>query len=290
MAPVTPSETADVTDVPSARHAVWIPPFDELSDPRTVVALAVEAEAHGWDGFFLWDHVRWRDPIEELADPTVLLAAVAQATEALRIGPMVTPIARRRPGKLAREIATLDGLSGGRLVLGVGIGGDRFGGEFSRFGDEVDDRVRAEMTDEALAILAAAATGEPVHHRGAHYVVDDVTFRPRPVQTPGVPVWIAGFPGNERPMRRAARHDGFFPVNLSGPDALAEATAAVLARRAPDAGPFDIAVEVVPGVDPAPYVAAGATWCLTGFEAPASLDAVRGVVRDGPPRPNRMAR
>ena len=135
--------------------------------------------------------------------------------------------ARRRPAKVARETATLDLLSGGRLTLGVGIGSDRFAREFSKTGEQLDDRARGQMLDEALEILTAAWTGEPVHHHGDHYTVDDIEFLPRPVQRPGVPVWIAGFPGNVKPMRRAARYDGFFPVNLEHPDQLAEVVATI---------------------------------------------------------------
>ncbi|MCX5264276.1 LLM class flavin-dependent oxidoreductase [Streptomyces sp. NBC_00199] len=144
---------------------------------------------------------------------------------------MVTPLARRRPAKVARETATLDRLGGGRLTLGVGLGSDRFAGEWSATGEELDDRRRGRMLDESLEILTAAWSGAPVHHRGPHYTVDGVSFLPRPVQRPGVPVWAAGFPGNVRPLRRAARHDGFFPVNLERPDQLADAVAALAALR-----------------------------------------------------------
>ena len=124
------------------------------------------------------------------------------------------PLARRRPVKVARETATLDRLSGGRLTLGVGLGSDRFASEYSITGEELDDRRRASMLDESLEILAAAWSGELVHHRGEHYIVDGMRFLPRPVQRPGVPVWVAGYYGKRRPVRRAARHQGFFPLGL----------------------------------------------------------------------------
>jgi alkanesulfonate monooxygenase SsuD/methylene tetrahydromethanopterin reductase-like flavin-dependent oxidoreductase (luciferase family) len=144
-----------------------------------------------------------------VADPWITLAAIASATEGLRFGPMVTPLARRRPPKVAKETATLDRFSGGRLTLGVGLGSDRFAGELSATGEELDDRRRGQMLDESLEILTAAWSGEPVRHHGRHYTVDGVSFLPRPVQRPGVPVWAAGFPGNAKPLRRAARHDGW---------------------------------------------------------------------------------
>jgi len=268
------------------RSALWFPAFDELADPATVAGLAAEAEEFGWHGFFLWDQVSWPDPVRLVADPWITLAAVATATERLRLGPMVTPVARRRPVKLARETATLDRLSGGRLTLGVGLGSDRYAREFSRTGEETDDRARAAMLDETLGILAAAWSGEPVHHRGAHYTVDGIRFLPRPVQRPGVPVWAAGYAGNARPLRRAAQHDGYFPIELAHPEQLAGIAATIAELRSDATGPFDIAVALAPGADPAPYAKAGATWWMPDFEpATLSLDLVRGVLRDGPAPP-----
>lgn len=264
------------------RSALWLPLFDELADPAVVVRLAAEAEEAGWAAVFVWDHVNWGDPVHAVADPWIVLAAVATVTERVRIGPMVTPLPRRRPAKLARETATLDRLSGGRLILGAGLGTDRHG-ELSGTGEEVDDRVRAGMLDESLTVLAAAWSGDPVHHRGEHYTVDGFPFRPAPVQRDGIPVWIAGLAGRAAPLRRAARHDGYFPVNLDHPDQLAEGVETIRELRGADAGPFEVAVELRPGTDPAPYVAAGATWALTEFEpATLTVDGVRGVLRDGP--------
>ncbi|GAA3998059.1 MULTISPECIES: LLM class flavin-dependent oxidoreductase [Streptomyces] len=264
------------------RSALWLPLFDDLADPRVVARLAADAEEAGWDGCFVWDHLCWREPVRQVADSWIALAAIATATERLRLGPMVSALARRRPAKVARETATLDRLSDGRLTLGVGLGSDRFAGELSKTGEEVDDRRRGQMLDESLAILAAAWSGGPVHHRGEHYTVDDMTFLPRPVQRPGVPVWAAGFPGNVKPIRRAARLDGFFPVNLEHPDQLAEAVGALTELRHGEMSSYDIAVSLPPGVDPEPYAQAGATWRLAEFEPGVRLDAVRGVLRDGP--------
>jgi alkanesulfonate monooxygenase SsuD/methylene tetrahydromethanopterin reductase-like flavin-dependent oxidoreductase (luciferase family) len=265
------------------RSALWLPIFDDLADPAVVARLAAEAEEAGWHGVFVWDHVRWRAPVRQVADPWITLAAIATATERLRFGPMVTPLARRRPAKVARETATLDRLSGGRLTLGVGLGSDRFAEELSATGEELDDRRRGQMLDESLEILTAAWSGRPVHHRGSHYTVDGISFLPRPVQRPGVPVWAAGLPGNVKPLRRAARHDGFVPVNLEHPDQLADIVATISDLRRRKTTWYDIAVGLPPSVDPAPYAKAGATWWLAEF-APqtVSLDQVRGVLRDGP--------
>jgi alkanesulfonate monooxygenase SsuD/methylene tetrahydromethanopterin reductase-like flavin-dependent oxidoreductase (luciferase family) len=261
-------------------HAIWVPLFGQLAEPAEVVGLAAEAEEHRWDGFFVWDHVAFGE--HAMADAWTTLSAVAAVTESIALGPMVTALPRRRPGKVVRETVTLDRLSGGRLVLGVGIGSDRFGREYSAFGEAEDDRTRAAMLDESLAVLGSAWSGGPVRHAGEHHRVDDVTFEPRPVRG-SIPVWVAGYAGNARPVRRAVRHDGYFPVNVGSPDQLAEIVATVRDLREDD-GPYDVATELAPGRDPAPYVAAGATWSLTDL-APEGLtvDTVRGVIRDGPP-------
>lgn len=264
------------------RSALWLPLFDDLADPQSVARLAAEAEEAGWDGFFVWDHLTWRKPIQQVADPWIALAAIATATERLRLGPMVTTLARRRPAKVARETATLDRLSGGRLTLGVGLGSDRFGSELSKTGEQLDDRKRGQMLDESLNILAAAWSGEAVHHRGEHYIIDDIAFLPRPTQRPGVPVWAAGFPGNMKPIRRAARLDGFFPANLQHPDQLAETVATLTELRDGEMASYDIAVGLPLGTDPTPYAKAGATWWLPELEPGARIDTVRGVLRDGP--------
>lgn len=268
------------------QHALFLPIFDELADPITVAGLAEEAEEAGWDGVFVWDHLTFRAPVVDIADPWITLSAMASATERLRIGPMVTPLPRRRPTVVARQTASLDRLSGGRLTLGVGIAGDDYG-ELSGTGEELDPRRRAAMLDESLEILQAAWSGDPVTHRGDHYLVDGISFRPRPVQQPGIPVWVAVRYGNPRPLRRAARFQGVFPVGVDAPDALAEIVGAVNDLRVQNqaTGPYDVAIGGTPGTDPAPFAAAGATWWMETFgpDHP-SVDAVRGALRDGPRR------
>ncbi len=262
------------------QHALFLPLFDELAEPGVVAALAAEAEQAGWDGVFVWDHVAYTAPVEGVADPWVTLAAIACATSRVRIGPMVTPLPRRRPVKLAREVTTLDRLSGGRVTLGVGIGGDG-AGEFSGTGEQLDSAARGAMLDEGLAVLAAAWTGEVVEHRGEHYVLSGLTLRPTPVQRPGPPVWVAARYGKPKPLRRAARHDGVFPIGLSDADQLAE----VLRDIGPVRPGYDVAVGGPAGTDPRPYADAGATWWMTSFSAYGlTRDAVRGVLLDGPPR------
>jgi alkanesulfonate monooxygenase SsuD/methylene tetrahydromethanopterin reductase-like flavin-dependent oxidoreductase (luciferase family) len=265
------------------RHALFVPLFGELSDPIAVADLAARAEAKGWDGFFVWDHLLYREPVELIADPWVALAAVACATERLVLGPMVTPLARRRPQKLARETVTLDHLSRGRLVLGVGLGGDA-GGELRAFGEELDASARARMLDEGLELLARMWSGDRVEHTGPRFRADGVVMRPPAVQRPRIPVWVASVWPHRKPLRRVARWDGWFPINLDAPEQLAEAAAEVASIRDGSALPLDVAVQGLPGVDPWPWQQAGATWWLVRFEPWSPTVAEVGEVLDeGPP-------
>ena len=173
------------------RYGLTLPIFDNLADPRLLAELAAEAESHGWDGVFVWDHVYYREPVRAVTDPWTALAAMAVATSKITIGPMVTPLARRRPQVLARQIVALDHLTDGRFVLGAGLGLDSSGGEFVRFGEEADVGRRAEAYDESLDILRAFLSGEQVDHRGTHVTAEGVTFLPdpsRPTCRSGSPV------------------------------------------------------------------------------------------------------
>ena len=201
--------------------ALSLPPFGHLADPGLLVEIALAAEAADIDGCFLWDHVYRPDSDpREILDPWVVLGAQAFATERIRLGPMVTPLTRRRPIKLAREALTVDHLSAGRLTLGLGLGVDS-GGELSRFGEIVDPKERGDRLDEAVALLEAFWSGEPVDHDGAAFRADGVTVLPRPVQQPRVPMWFAARGASaKRPVRRAARFDGLVPIELEDGDHL----------------------------------------------------------------------
>jgi alkanesulfonate monooxygenase SsuD/methylene tetrahydromethanopterin reductase-like flavin-dependent oxidoreductase (luciferase family) len=265
------------------RYGLFLPIFDELADPVVLADLAVEAEAGGWDGVFYWDHVYYRPPVAAVTDPWTAMAVAASRTTRVTIGPMVTPIARRRPHVLARQVVALDRLSDGRFVLGVGLGLDRSGGELSRFREETDDRTRAAMLDEGLGLLSQLLSGENVDHDGPHYQASSVQFRPTPAQG-RIPFWLAARWPNRRPLRRAARHDGVFLIDLSTPADLEEAAGFIAADR-PDGGDFDIIVGCDPGTDPTPWERAGATWWLAAIEPFGTrlADVIR-IVRDGPPR------
>jgi alkanesulfonate monooxygenase SsuD/methylene tetrahydromethanopterin reductase-like flavin-dependent oxidoreductase (luciferase family) len=254
------------------RRGLFIAPFDVLADPGLIGGLAAEAEAVGWDALFVWDHLRYSPPVTAIADPWICCAAIAMRTTRLLLGPMVTPLPRRRPQVLARQAASLAVLSGGRLVLGFGIGDDWGAGEFGAFGDETDPKARGRMLDEGLEVLTGLLSGEPVTHAGEHYVVREVQYRPAPVVP--VPIWIAGRYPNRAPLRRARRFDGYFPIQVESPEQVA-------ALR-PDV-PGDLVVDLEPGVDPAPWGDAGADWVLTRVGPyDLDLDAVRALVSAGP--------
>ncbi|MFE7114403.1 LLM class flavin-dependent oxidoreductase [Streptomyces sp. NPDC057654] len=194
------------------RFSVNIPNFGDFADPRTVAKVATAAEQAGWDGLFVWDHVLHRyHGNRPFGDPWMLLTAAALATSRLKLGTLVTPVPRRRPQQLARQIATLDVLSGGRVTFGAGLGGP-VEDEYESFGDTADLKVLAERLDEGLDLLQRFWSGEPVNHDGRHYQARDVTLLPATVQRPRPPVWIAGFWPSRPPMRRAARWDGAVPL------------------------------------------------------------------------------
>lgn len=247
------------------KHGIDVAPFGELADPQVVARLGAAAEERGWDGFFVWDHIAYRAPVRAVADPWVTLAAVACATSTVRIGPLVTPLPRRRAQKVARETVTLDRLSSGRLTLGVGLGSAR-NNELEPFGEVVDPRDRGRLLDQGLADLTRYWAGE---------------FEPLPVQQPRIPVWVAGEWPHRRPVRRSLRYDGLFPIGLPGPDELAELVSEVR-EAGPAADPFDVIVEIPPDDDPERWARAGATWRVTFFGIEPTQAQVRRVIDAGP--------
>lgn len=200
------------------RYSVNVPNFGEFAAAEVFAEVARRAEQAGWDALLVWDHVvEQKDLRREIADPWILLTAAALATHGIRLGTAITPVARRQPSKLAREVATLDRLTGGRMVLGAGLGAP-VDDEYASFGDTTDTRVLAERLDEGLHALDLLWSGEPVTYRGNQITINDVVFLPAPVQRPRVPIWVGGFWPNKAPMRRAARWDGAIPT-MAGMDA-----------------------------------------------------------------------
>ena len=194
------------------KFGIYAPNFgNTFGNPKLITKLAIEAEKSGWDGFFLWDHIINTEGFPQTVDPFIALTSVAENTEKIHIGTTVTPVPRRRPWKLARETVTLDILSEGRLILGIGLGGSS---EFSVMNEETNLRIMAEMADEQLEILNGLWSGEEFSYTGKHYKIDKVKFLPRPVQRPRIKIWGAGTWPKKGPFKRAAKLDGVVPLSV----------------------------------------------------------------------------
>jgi alkanesulfonate monooxygenase SsuD/methylene tetrahydromethanopterin reductase-like flavin-dependent oxidoreductase (luciferase family) len=271
-------------------------------DPRTVAGLAADAEAAGWDGAYTWDGVAL-GPMETF-DPWVILGAMAARTSRITLGAIVFAPTRRRPWKLAREALTVDHLSNGRLVLPVGLGATD-DAAFGNVGEPTDLRTRAKLLDETLAILDGLWRGKPFAFEGEHYRFGEMTFLPRPVQQPRIPIWVVGVWPGGKSMARAAGWDGVIPQVRDGkgtgiatqPEHVREMVAFARERRlaAGRDGPWDVIVEgITPGHDAAaaaarvePYADAGATWWIES-DWSADVAALRRRIAAGPPRPAGM--
>ncbi|ONI71556.1 luciferase [Kribbella sp. ALI-6-A] len=247
----------------------------EGRDPRGLAEFARIAEASGWDAVFLEDYLVYQgDDSVPTYDPWVCLAAMACATSRIRLGTTVTPLPRRHPWKVAAEAVALDHLSGGRMMLGVGIGDPS-----DPFLPQASPRVLAEMLDEGLEVIDALWSGEPVHHHGKHYQLDGVRLSARPVQRPRIPVWIGGNLLIPAVRRRILRWDGSCaykgPTTASLP-ILPEDVRSLRSERGDD---FAIKVS---GGDPAAFAAAGATW-WGRWIAPGPTTEAERILRAGPP-------
>jgi alkanesulfonate monooxygenase SsuD/methylene tetrahydromethanopterin reductase-like flavin-dependent oxidoreductase (luciferase family) len=278
------------------RYAIDIAPLGDLADPHAIVRLAVAAEAAGWDGVSTWDSlgVSMGSPAP---DPFVALAAVASATTNVRLILSVVALPRHRPHLVAQSAATLDRWSNGRLVLGIGAGGDP--GDFELFGEPFEIGGRLARMDEGLELVDAFLRGGTVSHEGPAYVVRDVSaIGPRSVQEPRPPIWFGGM--KPAALRRAARWDGWvgFATSDEGDDMVLSPEAfGAMVRRIQDerdtggriGEPFEMALFARSGPDErdlvAAYEAAGATWWLESLSPMrGSLDELLAVVEAGPPR------
>ncbi len=191
------------------KFGLYLPNFGPFGDARTLAELAAQTEQAGWDGFFIWDHINRKPEYGPVVDPWVALTAAAMRTMRIKLGALVTPLPRRRPWVLARQTASLDHLSGGRLVFAAGIGsGQDF--EWGGFGEAVEAKQRAAMLDEGLQVLAGLWSGQPFSFEGRYYRVQPTQFLPPSTQQPRIPVWIGGNWPSQAPLRRAAQWDGAF--------------------------------------------------------------------------------
>jgi alkanesulfonate monooxygenase SsuD/methylene tetrahydromethanopterin reductase-like flavin-dependent oxidoreductase (luciferase family) len=258
--------------------------------------MAQAAEEAGWDGFFVWEPV-WG------IDAWVCLTAAAMTTSRIKLGTMLSPLSRMRPWKIASETATLDNLSGGRVILSVGLGAPDTG--FEAFGELTDRKTRAELLDESLQILTGLWKGQPFHFNGKHYTVKESGFfpPPPPVQQPRIPIWVVGAFPRPKSMRRALQYDGLLPVvydkdgnfRPTQPQDLRAITAYIAAHRE-STHPYDIIVEgTTPGDQPDKAAAilrawqdAGATWWIEALweanEKPGGAELVKQRLLQGPPR------
>jgi alkanesulfonate monooxygenase SsuD/methylene tetrahydromethanopterin reductase-like flavin-dependent oxidoreductase (luciferase family) len=253
-------------------------------DPASLVELAVDAERAGWDGVFVWDAIFG-------INPWVELTAMAGRTERVRLGPLVTPLARRRPWTLAGETASLDRLARGRLILPVGLGAEEQ--NWAKVGEEESNRLKAKRLDEGLAILTGLWTGEAFSYGGEIFQVKDVTLDLKPAQSPRIPIWVSGSWPNppETQRRRMLRWDGV----LGGPDVDFRSLRAYLDANRESATPFDLITEGdTPGDDAGraagiiqPLADAGVTWWLEAawrkMDTSEGLAGLRQRIQQGPP-------
>lgn len=274
------------------KHALFMPPFDGLADVERMADLAVLAEETGWDGFFVWDHLRYAAPVRDILDPYTCLAVMAARTSRITLGPMVTPLIRRRPQVVARQAVTLDHLSKGRLVMGFGIGDDYPGGELACFGELTDVVKRGRALNEGLAIFRGLTSGEEVNFTGDFLMAGEVAFQPAAYQAEGIPVWTACRWPNTSPLRRAASQQGVMVIHITEPEQIAELKTK-LSEYGADLDHFDIVLwgqrdeKMIYREDERyeQWAQAGVTWFLTG-PGPYNLvyDEVREYVAAGPPR------
>ncbi len=286
-------------------YGVYVPNFGPYGDVRVLAELAFEAEEAGWDGFFIWDQVSkttLTPGFDAMVDSWVALTAIAIRTRAIRLGPLVTPLPRRRPWVVARETVSLDRLSDGRLIFGVGSGGGYF--DFEALGEVKDNRRLAALLDEGLEVMTGLWSGEPYHHEGAAYAIKEAQFLPRPLQSPRIPIWVAGVWPAKAPLRRAARFDGVVPIGrdlpmtaMLSPQEMREIVNYVASQPGYTTSFEIVHMGITDGTDlehdrevTRAYQQAGVTWWLEkilperwGSWSNWPLEAMRACIRQGPP-------
>lgn len=272
------------------RFGLYIPNYGELANPDNIIILARLAEEKGWEGIFLWDHIPV-DTSMPAYDPWLLLTLLAANTNKLRLGTTVTPLVRRRPQKIAKEIVTLDHLSKGRMILGIGLGNKK---EFNSYGESFKPREVAKKLDECVEILRLLWSGEPVDYQGNHYRIN-AQHLPTPIQKQ-IPIWVGGKWPNKAPFRRAAKHQGVFPLKVGEGEGLTPQDYSdileYIEKQSGELNDYDVIMTVYSEGDPQKdkwmntYREAGVNWfvdCLDPWRG--SLENLLDRVRRGPPKP-----
>ncbi|MFX0064816.1 MAG: LLM class flavin-dependent oxidoreductase [Candidatus Hermodarchaeota archaeon] len=275
------------------KYGIYIANYGFTRNPKDYVELAQLGEENGWGGFFLWDHLNPSSTVVfPVIDPWITLAAIAVQTDKIRLGTTVTPLARRRPWKLAREIVSLDHLSNGRFTLGVGLGVPS-DAEFESFNENSETKVKAEKLDESLDILRGLWSGKPFSYKGKHYQIKEVTFQPTPIQN-SIPIWVGATWPNKKPFQRAAKYNGVFPLRVGfeerlKPSDISDIINYINQYRSKE-DPFDV---VFPSYSSSKkeenewikeYAEVGCTWffeCLDPWRG--DLENMKEVVKRGPP-------
>ena len=194
----------------SPRHGLYLQNcsvyLDDLATPGNMVEYAVAAEEAGWDGVFLADGLYPEFPS---IDPWITLSGIATRTSDIALGSWVTPVCRRPPWQLAHDLATLDHLSDGRVILGAGLGS---AGNYTTFGEEWDPERLGRRYDEALEVIAGLWDGGRFSYDGEFYTVEEAELPYTPVQRPRIPILLGGWWPNRKPFERAGRWDGIMPA------------------------------------------------------------------------------
>ena len=271
------------------RYGIDLMNFGEYINPSLLVRLAQAAEAASWEALLLWDHLGFVWGAAS-GDPWIMLTMVAASTTHLKVGTSVSPLPRYRPHLLANTLTTLDILSGGRVVLGVGLGG--VGGEYTAFNESGDHKVHAAMVDESLILLSQLWSGDPVVHHGTYYTVENIRLQPVPVQRPRIPIWVGG--ESRAALQRAARWDGWIATGTAQdgsmtktPEDIARFVALINQYHGTET-PFEVVLTGYSTPSDGPLVRAyeqvGVTWWLEslhGFRG--SVDEMMRRVVAGPP-------
>lgn len=291
--------TASTTASTDPTHGLYLqnsPGYlDDLATPTAMVEYAVAAEAAGWDGVFLADGLT---PEFKSVDPWVALAGIATRTETITLATWVTPIPRRQPWQVAQDLASLDHLSGGRVLLGAGLGNES---NYTTYGRAWEPTRLGRQYDEALDVITGLWAGKPFSYDGEFYTVEGAQLYLTPVQTPRIPGVMGAWWPNKKPFRRAAHWDGIMPwapsfqgsEGLQGEPVTGTPEEAVRDMVAYYRDHTETPGEVVLPIDPpeaTPEFAeicreVGATWLLTqDLLANDSHDANLARIREGPPR------